>query len=128
MKLQSEEFQIDCHSIFNFSETAELDQAVSVTTDRIYERVKHLAPDRKHPTKKSIYDKEYRPKKEGVIKVFRLLKATDPLDQEINLHRLAEYRKLRSAYNRAKRVKKKERQMETNEEINEEMLPFGDVE
>ena len=48
------------------------------------------------------------------------------MDQEINLRRLAEYRKLRSDYNRVKlkrelkklkRAKKRERQMKINKEI-----------
>jgi len=56
-------------------------------------------------------------KREKVIKVFRLLKATDPSDQETNMRRLAEYRKVRSYYNRAKRVKKRQRRVKINEEI-----------
>jgi len=34
-QLESDKFQNDCHSISNFSEPAEMDQAVSVTRDRI---------------------------------------------------------------------------------------------
>jgi hypothetical protein len=53
MELESEEFQNDCHSILNFSEPPELDQAVWVITDRI-ESIKPLYQDRKHPARKDV--------------------------------------------------------------------------
>ena len=56
-----------------------------------------------------------------MTRVFRLLKATDPFDQQMNSLRLAEYRKVRSDFNRAKRVKKRERQLQINEELRELM-------
>ena len=118
-KLESEEFQNDCHSILNFSEPAEMDQAVSVIIDRIYESIRPLVQDRRRTAKKDegFFDEECRQKREEVIRSFRLLKATDPSDQELNFCRLSEYRKVRSNYNRVKRLKKRERQKEINEEI-----------
>ena len=92
MELESEEFQNDCHSILNFSKPVELNQAVLVITHRIYESIKLLSQDRKHPARKDegFSDEECREKREEVIRLFGLLKATDPLDQETNLRRLAE--------------------------------------
>ena len=57
----------------NFSEPAELDQAVLGIMDRIYERIKPLYKDRKHLPRKDggCFDEECRQKREEVIKVFR---------------------------------------------------------